>query len=295
MNNNDLKMIIAVAETGKIAGAAERLYVSQPYLSKKIAEIEAECGLPLFERHNRGTVLTDAGETVYKHAKEIMAEYAMIEADLAKKRERANSLVISYTTNGVIPYVAAIVKKLDGAANVIPKSFLSITMETGIKMNMFAPLERSLCDLFLTFRPSYTGQLAKWADGTVIEAGGLCAFVNREHPLAGLESVTSEQVLAYPVLLPPCGAGDNLSESMQAALGCPQENVVYCKDSTDFTIMTISRDSVGVMPYSSRTLENEYVRCLKIADSPTAFDLMVIWRRNDENPVLHRVLSILLK
>lgn len=293
MDNNDLLLVIAVAETGKMSAAAEKLFVSQPYLSKKIARIEAECGIPLFERHAHGVALTPAGEKVYRHAREIETEFSLLEADLVREREKAGSLVICYTTNGVVPYVASIVKKLEQVVVPVPKSFLSITIETGIKMRPFSVLERSLCDLFLTSLPTCTEEVAKWADCTVLEKGGLCAFVSKDHPLAGRKTAKLEEVLQNTVVVPPKEV-DGLAESICTALGFP-ERTVFSKDTTDFTIHIISHGCVGVMPYSSRTIESEYVHCLQIEEVSEGFDLVAAWRRNDKNPMLHKALNILLK
>jgi len=56
-----LKYFIAVAEDLHFRKAAERLYISQPGLSRQIKQMEDNLGVLLFERHNRKVVLTKAG------------------------------------------------------------------------------------------------------------------------------------------------------------------------------------------------------------------------------------------
>ena len=71
---SDLKKFLAVAETGTVLGAADRIAITQPALSRTIARLEATLGGKLFERLPTGVRLTEFGATVADQARHILRE-----------------------------------------------------------------------------------------------------------------------------------------------------------------------------------------------------------------------------
>ena len=74
MDTATLKTFLAIAETGSFSLAAERLYVTQPAISKRIQALETELGTQLFDRVGRQTILTPAGEVFSKRAQTILQQ-----------------------------------------------------------------------------------------------------------------------------------------------------------------------------------------------------------------------------
>ncbi|AEW98888.1 LysR family transcriptional regulator [Streptantibioticus cattleyicolor] len=70
-----LRCFVAVAREGSLTGAAERLYVSQPALTKRIRQLEAGLGTPLFIRSRAGMALTEAGRALAERAPGLLDEW----------------------------------------------------------------------------------------------------------------------------------------------------------------------------------------------------------------------------
>lgn len=70
-----LEHFLAIAEAGSYHSAAKSLTISQPALTKSVLQLEAEFGTALFLRLPRDVRLTDAGEMLYRHAREIEASW----------------------------------------------------------------------------------------------------------------------------------------------------------------------------------------------------------------------------
>ena len=67
-----LEMFVATAEARGVQRAAERVFRTQPAVSMALRKLEEEIGAPLFDRSNRGFVLTATGELLYESAKRLL-------------------------------------------------------------------------------------------------------------------------------------------------------------------------------------------------------------------------------
>lgn len=74
MEFHQLRYFIAAAEDLSISGAAKRLHVTQPALSRQIAVLEAELGVALFDRIRKRIHLTDAGRFFLPKARQIVCD-----------------------------------------------------------------------------------------------------------------------------------------------------------------------------------------------------------------------------
>lgn len=91
MSLTQLRYFVTVAEEGSVTGAARRLRVSQPPLTRQLHALEDELGAPLFTREPRGVRLLPAGARLLPHARVILS---MVEAtpDVVSAAERGGPL-----------------------------------------------------------------------------------------------------------------------------------------------------------------------------------------------------------
>ena len=79
MNQRQIESFLAVAETGNFTRAAERLYISQPAVSKQVLSLEEELGFPLLIReYHKNVQLTEAGKLYYDFFHKVMEEYKAV-------------------------------------------------------------------------------------------------------------------------------------------------------------------------------------------------------------------------
>lgn len=87
MELTQLKYFQTVSRLEHFTRAAEELHVSQPSLSKSIANLEAELGVPLFDRDRRNVHLNGYGQRLLTHVESILAEVRETTAELADMRD----------------------------------------------------------------------------------------------------------------------------------------------------------------------------------------------------------------
>lgn len=83
---NLYKVFSKVVETGNITKASEKLYVSQPAITKSIKQLENSLGGTLFTRTKKGVELTEEGKVLYIHVKKILE-------DISNAQNKFNSLI----------------------------------------------------------------------------------------------------------------------------------------------------------------------------------------------------------
>ncbi|WP_347515928.1 LysR family transcriptional regulator [Mesorhizobium sp. CAU 1741] len=88
-------VFLSVVETGTFAAAANKLEIAQPSVSAHIAALERQVGGRIFERRRgRRPVLTELGESVLVHARELMAEATEMNANVISIRSREGHRVV---------------------------------------------------------------------------------------------------------------------------------------------------------------------------------------------------------
>ena len=96
MELSQLEHFKAVAEFNSLSKAAEKLYITQSALSKSIAKLEKELGIPLFAHSKNKLILNDNGKTVLDHVTKLFNELRCINQFVEWKKEE-NSINIAFS------------------------------------------------------------------------------------------------------------------------------------------------------------------------------------------------------
>lgn len=98
----DLRLVAAIADSGALTRAAERVHLAPSSASHRLTQLEASLGVALFERHARGLTPTAAGESLLRHARQVFAQLEQMHADLAPYASGLNTQVTVLDRKSVV-------------------------------------------------------------------------------------------------------------------------------------------------------------------------------------------------
>ena len=101
MNIQQLRYVVAIANSGTFREAAEKMYVSQPSLSISVRDLEKELGFKIFRRTSSGTFLTRRGMEFYEKAQDVVKGliFFKINTPVPKKRRKNSPFLVSTMTS----------------------------------------------------------------------------------------------------------------------------------------------------------------------------------------------------
>ena len=200
MNVNQLKYVLTVASSPSMREAATKLYVSQPALSSSIMELENELGILIFERSNKGIVLTDDGREFLTYAKKVLAQYEILEERyLSQYKEKERFSVSTQHYNFAIRSFATVIQRFE------PEKFLFSIHETKTR-EVLENVRDLKSEVGVV---SYSGNnekvLKKLLKEYQLEFVPLMkretyAYVWTGHPFAGRKEISLEELKEYPCI-----------------------------------------------------------------------------------------------
>lgn len=114
---NDVRLLIACAEHGGFAGAAEALAMDQKTISRRIGQLEAAVGRPLFSRRKSGSTLTSAGQVLLERAAVMNTAARELEMAMRGLSDLAAPTVTLSAPEGILSYLLVPLLLGDGTAS----------------------------------------------------------------------------------------------------------------------------------------------------------------------------------
>lgn len=96
-----LRIFHAAAEAGSFTHAAQTLHLSQSAISRQVSALEQDVGVPLFQRHARGLIMTEQGEILYRTAHDVLMKLENVRSKLSESREKPTGHLCVTTTFGL--------------------------------------------------------------------------------------------------------------------------------------------------------------------------------------------------
>src|SRR6478735_266687 len=283
---DDFAAITALADTLHFGRAADRLYVSQPALSKRLKKMEDAVGGPLALRNHRDVRLTEAGRLLAERGRLLLAESAASVAHAQRAaRGEAGLLRIGFGIASILGLLPDVLLRFRRAC---PEVQLQLRdMSTPDQISALANREidvgfvrRPVSDDRLVMRPVLDERL-------VVALGPRSPWL----PRAGLRSVAAEPFIIiarsrsasfYDHALSVCAAAGFAPRIVQEA-------------SELYTVLSLVRAGLGVslVPRSAALMRLRGVRFRELTTPKAAWNIAVAWHRDaNAAPLVRRFVEM---
>lgn len=185
-----LKSFLAVVDHGGFTAAGRRLNLSQPAVSRAVASLESELGLPLLRRHRDGVTLTAAGDRAAVHARHAVQHMESMRTEVAALAGQLTGTLrlasLPFSTGTVI---APLLRAFRDAH---PR--VTVHLLEGSEPEIRSWLDRGAADIGVVSLP------APGLETAMLGVHEMVAVLPADHRLSRLEAVTYADLAAEPFI-----------------------------------------------------------------------------------------------
>lgn len=185
-----LRYVVLIAEKGSTLAAAQTVNLTSSSLSRKIALLEHELGVALFERHSRGMRPTDAGELVIDAARQMLTRMERLASDIDDIGAVGRGSVRLYTSQALVEHIV-MPRVLQMAAD-FPEVKIDLQVAVGRQA------ERALLTDGADFAVIITVPTHPDIEIVAERSNRVVAIVDHAHPFAGRGRISAAELVTTP-------------------------------------------------------------------------------------------------
>ncbi|MBV9889680.1 MAG: LysR family transcriptional regulator [Rhizobacter sp.] len=186
-----VRSFLAVLDAGSVTAAAKRLGAAQPTLSRHVAELEAELGVPLFERTGRGVTPTTAALAITAAARQMADGALALTRSLAGARSPSRGIVRVTTSQVAATWLLpAVLARLQRAHDAIEIELVA--------SNELTNLLRREADIAVRMvRPAQASLIARKLGDIEIVAAAHRSYLAKAPPLHSVDDLLAHRLIGY--------------------------------------------------------------------------------------------------
>ena len=277
MELRTLRYFVTVAEELNITRAAGLLNISQPPLSQQLKNLEEELDTVLFIRGKRRLELTESGKMLYQRAKDILSLSEKAEAEIRSLKEGMTGTVSIGLVEGMAPDIAA--EWFSGFLKEHPQVHFRIL--DGNSDDLIEKMRGGLIGLAVITAP-YDQQLL---NSFQVGQERMAALMRRDHPLAERESLSVEDLLPEPLIVPSRKA--HVDTIRRWFRGTGENPGIICEMDNYLDAAALAGRGVGIsiFPQTAYVMNDSLIQKEILAPN-TAVDYLFVWRKGHRLPLL---------
>ena len=291
MEISALQQFLVLAETLNFTQAAEKCFVTQPTLSRKIAVLENELGVRLFVRSRKSVMLTAEGSALVEHARRIVSEYEeILSITDPYRRGIGGSLKIGYSS---YPFMLNIYMEVEERIKQrYPEIRTQITYGE-FSENLEMLREDQIDGIFILDCGLDQYPELAWEQ---VAPSRAYILVNHNHPLAGRERIFLEELTEEPFIV---SNRENYPELFDFRIrycmekGIRPENIRYARNVKDVMVMVSRGEGVAVLNEDGQIDTIGTIHAIPLADAVPPVHLVFVWKKKKQSSCIGKFGEIL--
>ncbi|MFQ9892697.1 MAG: LysR substrate-binding domain-containing protein [Emergencia sp.] len=267
-----LRYFLTVVREGSITKAADVLHITQPTLSRQLAQMEVDMGVKLFDRGTRKIVLTNEGLLLERRAEEILALVDKTEKELIEQDENIEGTVSIGC--GDLRAVQLLTEFMGRFHEMFPD--VSFELYTANADHISEQMERGLIDIGILLEPI---NMEKFDFIRLKQKEQWVVVMPPDSPLAKQESVTASDLVHVPLIL-PCRLSVRSELASWFGDVFDKLNVPYASNlPANSSLMVYNKLAYAIIVSGSLSLwDSEKIVCRPLYPELTASSV-VAWKR----------------
>lgn len=297
MNLNQLRYFVTLAETESFTKAAVAHYISQTAITQQIRTLEESVGAKLVNRESRPISLTPAGRVFLKEAREILER---MDTALWRTREASTGLEGSLRIGYTKGYEHS---DLSRHLRIFHRQYPNVLLSCYRRDTdaLAAGLINGEYDIIFTWDSTNIRQEEN-LQLRLFENVPLRVALYANHPLARRKELTRKDLKQENILfMSPSGTGDSFGDAYYIQLyqqaGYQPKILLRSSDMESILMMVAAEEGISIVPEYTHPWDigMDNIVFVPLAGEGENEEILVAWRKNDDNPALEHFIDKLSK
>ncbi|RCL02305.1 MAG: putative transcriptional regulator [Candidatus Tokpelaia sp. JSC189] len=261
-----LRIFHATAEAGSFTHAAQILHLSQSAISRQVSALEQDVGVPLFQRHARGLILTEQGEILYHTAHDVLMKLENVRSKLSESREKPSGHLRVTTTFGM--GIGWLVERMPEFLNLYPDVQIQLLLDDD---ELDLTMRHADCAIRLR-QPQQLDLIQRRLFTVHMHVYASSDYIAQNSQVEKLEDLDNHRIISFGELVPSYLSGLNWLESAGRCDGSVRISTLQINNVLAIRRAVLRNIGIAVLPDYIVGNNNKFVKLFPGLTNIPSFD-----------------------
>ncbi len=292
MNMQAIQVFVTVAEELNFSRAAEKLFVTQPAITRQIQQLERELGTTLLLRNRHQVSLTPAGSACLPVFRQMLGDSERIRR-IARcfDTDVQGEVRTAYPNITTLSLLSSAMEKLKNQHPMLKLQPVKVPA-----LHLIASLDEGTASMTIAFHEMIRHRTD--VSYVLLRHARMCALVPSNHELAKRSSLDYATLQSYSLILHEMSDDQLKMTGMMAELGAHGIDYYACRrerSAENILLATAAGEGIGLMPDGFLCYRVDHLLALPVVDSALENDVVLTWLTVDTSPAIRAIVQAVEK